>query len=1648
MKINITPPAGRWRNRVAALLSFGLLFTLLPARSWAQCNQLVWGDEFNTAALDTTKWKVVVGDGCPTLCGFGNAELQNYRAQNLAVTGGNLIINTKLETTTAPSGNTYQYSSGKIESKVAGLGKLQTFKYGRIEARMQLPSAGGIWPAFWMLADPSNWPYTGEIDIMEAKHKNPNSVTGTAIGDAGGGNPYFASRTYSAGVDLSTGFHVYALEWGPDVLRFYVDGNLYNTVTPQTAAGAFPFNDNQFYLILNAAVGGPGSGYTGYIQPTPGDYPTQTLVDYVRIYKGTYNYAVLGDGAVYQNEQYKNYRIDAIAGATYAWSVPAGATIVSGQGTNSISVNYGTSAGNVAVTVTTSGCTTNTYSKAVTMSPALNLEKVYEDFQSNRFLIYGTRTGVLTQAVANPASAAPNTSTAVGKYVRNASETYDVLYVQGLTVGNANDFAQGRKKVYVDVYSTAPVGSRVTMQFENGAVTTSTNFPMGRHSAYKAFTTKQNAWETLEFDYEKTIDAGTNIFAINNVAFLFEPGLNSANTFYFDNVRVYAQPAPPVVATDVLENYDGTSRISYDAAITNGTYTANFANPSATGVNTSAKVAKYVRNSTQTYDVLFFNAGPPGTVITDAGKFKGQTYQLQLDLYTDAPVGTTVRITLQNKTAAAPTGSYPAGRNSTYLAVTTAQNAWQTLTLSFDTAPDAGTSNLAIDQLAVLFNGNTNTGNTYYLDNIKVIKHVADPTYTAGTLFEDYETVHNVSYVTANGTYLATQNNPAAAGINTSAHVAKYTRNSTQTYDALTLATAAVKDGALYKSGDKVFAMDVYTAAPVGTVISWQLESSVASQPSNYPAGRHSIYQAVVKQSNAWQTLQFTYASTPDGSTTEASVDRLVFLFAPNSSTGDVYYFDNLRSLSKTGTAPTNVAPTVSLTSPTNGATYTTPASISLTANAADSDGTVSKVEFFNGATLLGTSTASPYSYTWTGVAAGTYSLTAKATDNSGAATTSAAVSVTVNAAPTAQAIPGKIEAESFTAQSGTQTETTTDTGGGLNVDYFETGDWLDYSVNVATAGSYTVGFRVASANGGATLQLRNSGGTVLGSINVGNTGGWQSWQTINATVTLPAGVQTLRLYASASTGCNVNYLTFTAPSNVAPTVSLTSPTNGTTSTAPASITISANAADSDGTVSKVDFYNGTTLLNSDTSSPYSYIWTGVAAGTYSITAKATDNAGAVTTSAAVSITVNAAPAGQAIPGTIEAESYSAMLGIQTETTTDTGGGLNVGYIDAGDYLDYAVNVATAGTYTVGFRVASATGGGQLELRNSAGTALGSVAVGNTGGWQTWTTVNTTVTLAAGAQTLRVYAPTAGSNLNWLSFTAAGNTPPTVSLTSPSNGTSFTAPASITISANAADANGTVSSVAFYNGTTLLNTDTSAPYSYTWTGVASGTYSLTAKATDNAGAVTTSTAVSVTVSAAPAGTYCATTTDFSYGAVSSGGNVTFTFHPLGATAGGTLAILYLRNGTTGTYPGYTMTKNGAGDFTYTLALASGTLTNLYFTYQVGAGGPERNNSATPFTYTAGQSCNVARALAATPAAGVVAGAVYPNPVSSQLTVELRGSAAHTLTLRDLRGALVREIKVEAGRASTSIDLSKLAGGVYLLTIRSADGTKVRKIMKE
>jgi hypothetical protein len=282
------------------------------------------------------------------------------------------------------------------------------------------------------------------------------------------------------------------------------------------------------------------------------------------------------------------------------------------------------------------------------------------------------------------------------------------------------------------------------------------------------------------------------------------------------------------------------------------------------------------------------------------------------------------------------------------------------------------------------------------------------------------------------------------------------------------------------------------------------------------------------------------------------------------------------------GVPPSNAPPTVSLTSPAGGATFVAPATITITADASDSDGAITQVDFYQGATLLGADTTAPYEFTWSNVIAGNYSLTAKARDNSGGVTTSSAVGISVSG-------------------------------------------------------------------------------------------------------------------------------------NAPPTVSLASPASGASFVAPATITITANASDIDGGITKVDFYRGTISLGTDTTAPYEFTWSNVSVGSYSLTAKVTDNSGAVATSSAVSITVNP------------------------------------------------------------------------------------------------------------------------------------NAPPTVSLTSPASGATFIAPATITITADAADVDGAITKVDFYRGSTLIGTDTTAPYEFIWSDVDTGNYSLKAKATSDNGAYTYSSTVNITV---------------------------------------------------------------------------------------------------------------------------------------------------------------------------------------------------------
>ena len=223
--------------------------------------------------------------------------------------------------------------------------------------------------------------------------------------------------------------------------------------------------------------------------------------------------------------------------------------------------------------------------------------------------------------------------------------------------------------------------------------------------------------------------------------------------------------------------------------------------------------------------------------------------------------------------------------------------------------------------------------------------------------------------------------------------------------------------------------------------------------------------------------------------------------------------------------------------------------------------------------------------------------------------------------------------------------------------------------------------------------------------------------------------------------------------SDPVPVVTLTGPAGETKINLKSSVKLAAEATDN-GIIQKVEFTANGALIGTSKTAPYTFTWTPTVSGTYTVSARAFDNLGGVGFATGSPVFVekvyNYIPA----PATIEAEAYDEMSGIQLETTTDTGGGQNIGYCDPGDWLDYTINVPADGQYNLEMRVASLNKTGAFSLKNGT-TTLATFALPNgTGGWQTWTTLSKTVTLQAGNQTLRLAITGKDININWLKISS------------------------------------------------------------------------------------------------------------------------------------------------------------------------------------------------------------------------------------------------------------------------------------------------------
>jgi len=786
-----------------------------------------------------------------------------------------------------------------------------------------------------------------------------------------------------------------------------------------------------------------------------------------------------------------------------------------------------------------------------------------------------------------------------------------------------------------------------------------------------------------------------------------------------------------------------------------------------------------------------------------------------------------------------------------------------------------------------------------------------------------------------------------------------------------------------------------------------------------------------------------------------------------------------------------NVAPTVSITAPSNGANYNAPASVTITANASDSDGSISKVEFYNGTTLVGTATASPYTVTWSNVAAGTYSLTAKAYDNANATTTSSAVSITVNGsnqAPTVS-ITSPTNGATYTAPASISiTANASDADGTISkVEFYNgttllgtvTGSPYAYTWTNVAAGNYSITAKAYdNANASTTstavsITLTTSGGCTQPQYAAGTA----YYDGTDGTHTASQVQNTGHKYQCKIAGwCSSSSAYYYAPgtgtawqdawtdlgvcsgTNQAPTVSLTAPTSGASFTAPANITVSANASDSDGSITKVEFYNGSTLIGTATASPYTITWSNVAAGSYSLTAKAYDNASATTTSSAVSITVNAAnnPPTVSLTAPANGASYTAPATVTVSATaTDTDGSISKVEFYNGSTL---IGTATASPFTI-----------------------------------TWSNVG------AGSYSITAKAydnASASTTSSARSITVTGaNNPPTVSLTAPTNGATFTAPASITLSANASDSDGSITKVEFYRGgTTLIGTATASPYTITWSSVAAGSYSITAKAYDNASATTTSSAASITVNSANQAPTVSLTAPSNGATFTAPASIAITASA--SDADGSISKVEFYNGSTllatvtASPYSYTWSSVAAGTYSITAkaydnlsATATSGAVSVTVNSSSGCSAPQyvenggyvagsrvknagNQYECKPYPYTSW--CNGA-AWAYAPGTGTywtdawtLIGTcakigsiqsspliVYPNPNDGSFSLNIEnGGPEYNVIVTNSVGEEIYKYAVSAGSLNETINLTNHPQGLYYIRITSEDQSWNTSIMKK
>ena len=324
-----------------------------------------------------------------------------------------------------------------------------------------------------------------------------------------------------------------------------------------------------------------------------------------------------------------------------------------------------------------------------------------------------------------------------------------------------------------------------------------------------------------------------------------------------------------VNAQQTWDNFEDLRKGTY--GFINGVFIPYNGNPDPTGVNTSEVAAQYIRNSVEMFDVLILDAG-----MADLSDYLSGAKSMSIDVWSPAP-GQTVQITLENSVLAEP-ANFPTGRHSVYIATTSTSMAWETLTFNFDNQPDPGVANDNVDRLVLLFQPGTNSGDTWYFDNLNGPELSDDPCDGVApdlTVAMDFECNQNLNFTFSHsGVNFRRVVNPDMNG-NTSAYVASYVRNGGEENDVI---IASNGGGGLIPANAAV-EIDVWDpAAPTDVVMSFQQDGVEVA-----------VQTVSTSNSSVWETLNFNLTEFEG-----AEFNEIVILFDPGNFSSDNYFFDNI----------------------------------------------------------------------------------------------------------------------------------------------------------------------------------------------------------------------------------------------------------------------------------------------------------------------------------------------------------------------------------------------------------------------------------------------------------------------------------------------------------------------------------------------------------------------------------------------------------------------------------------------------------------------------------------------------------------------------------------------------------------------------------